>query len=32
VADHQPEQAWQAMDRHLRQVIEQYEQGRGNEK
>ena len=32
VADHQPEQAWQAMDRHLRQVIQQFEQGRGSER
>ena len=32
VADHQPEQAWQAMDRHLRQVMQQFEQGRGSER
>ncbi|MEI6799989.1 MAG: FCD domain-containing protein [Pseudomonadota bacterium] len=29
VANHQPEQAWKAMDQHLRQVIQQFEEGRG---
>jgi DNA-binding FadR family transcriptional regulator len=29
IAAHQPDQAWQAMDKHLRQVKEQYERGKG---
>jgi len=32
IAAHQPEQAWRAMDRHLREVIRLFEQGRASQR